>query len=261
MFKFGADPELFVKKNGVFVSGYGMIPGDKENPMPVEHGAVQVDGMALEFNILPATTEQEFLFSLEQVMKKLASMVPDYELAISPVAEFTEEYLKQQPEKATELGCNPDYNAWTGEQNPMPDASVSFRTGSGHIHIGWSENEDLKSVEHTAMAFDAVKQLDFFLGLPSLFFDKDTRRRELYGKAGACRVKPYGVEYRVLSNQWLGSKSLMSWAFRSAKEGMERLVSGEYLPGIYGDIQDIINTSDQKRAKTLLKDAGIAIPV
>ena len=51
MITVGADPELFVKKGRSFQSAYGMIPGTKQKPKKVIKGAVQVDGMALEFNI------------------------------------------------------------------------------------------------------------------------------------------------------------------------------------------------------------------
>ena len=54
----GADPELFVMKNGKFHSADDLIPGSKDEPYPVENGAVKVDGMALEFNIRPALDEK-----------------------------------------------------------------------------------------------------------------------------------------------------------------------------------------------------------
>jgi len=260
MFTFGADPELFVKKDGIFQSGYGLIPGDKENPFPVERGAVQVDGMALEFNIDPTSEEEDFVLNLETVLSQLRLMVPDYELVPSPVADFERAYLESQPEDAKALGCNPDYNGWTGQENTSPDASVSFRTGSGHIHIGWTKDADINSVEHQAQAYALVRQLDFYLGLPSVIYDEDTRRRELYGKAGACRIKPYGVEYRVLSNVWLKSQDMMRWVFRSANDGVAALVGGRCLEDTYGDIQDIINTSDKDRAMFILKDANILLP-
>jgi len=261
MFTFGADPELFVKKGDTFLSGYGLIPGDKENPFPVECGAVQVDGMALEFNIDPAEDEEKFVYNLETVLQHLRNMVPDYELVPTPVAEFDREYLEAQPDEAKMLGCNPDHNGWTGDENRTPDGSVSFRTGSGHIHIGWTTGADVDDAEHRAMAFAMVRQLDFYLGLPSLFFDEDKKRRELYGKAGACRVKPYGVEYRVLSNTWLRSQEMMRWVFRSAMEGATALASGKNLVETYGDIQDIINSSDKERASVILRDSGILVPV
>ena len=57
----GADPEAFVvlKDGGIPVSAHGLLPGTKDKPFPVEKGAVQVDGMAAEFNIEPAATEDE----------------------------------------------------------------------------------------------------------------------------------------------------------------------------------------------------------
>ena len=52
--KVGADPEIFLgDADGGLVSAYGLIKGDKEHPFPVTNGAVQVDGMAAEFNIDP----------------------------------------------------------------------------------------------------------------------------------------------------------------------------------------------------------------
>ena len=47
----GCDPEIFVKQAGVFKSAHGLVVGDKKDPQKVNKGAVQVDGMALEFNI------------------------------------------------------------------------------------------------------------------------------------------------------------------------------------------------------------------
>ena len=260
IFKFGADPELFVSQGGVFKSGYGLIKGDKENPFPVENGAVQVDGMALEFNIDPAMDEEGFVFNLDSVLTQLKAMVPEYELVAEPVATFTEEYMKGQPEEATILGCDPDFNAWGGKQNAVPNAKVNFRTGSGHIHVGWTEGMDVQDPSHISQAKAMIRQMDYYLGLPSLIFDADKQRRELYGKAGAHRVKSYGVEYRVLSNRWLQSKELMAWAFRASKKAATDLAAGIHLEKQFGDIQQIINTSDVKAAMGIIEEAGLEVP-
>ncbi len=65
----GADPEVFVKDaSGQNVSGHGMVPGTKKKPHPVRSGAGQVDGTALEFNIEPSKTEEEFVSRIRIVM-------------------------------------------------------------------------------------------------------------------------------------------------------------------------------------------------
>jgi hypothetical protein len=256
----GADPEVFIKQNNQFLSAYGLIDGDKRNPQRVEKGAVQVDGMALEFNIDPASTSEEFLYNIQTVYSTLRSMVPEYEVIATPVADFTHDYIKAQPEKATELGCDPDYNAWTNRENVKPNALLPIRTASGHVHIGWTDGEDKNSNGHISACNDVVKQLDYFLGLPSLLFDDNTRRRSLYGKAGACRYKHYGVEYRVLSNMWLNSSDLIKWVFDNTQLAIKNLMNGVNLPNLYGNIEQIINTSDVDSAKVLVNKLSIPVP-
>lgn len=249
----GCDPEVFVKKDGVFHSAFGLIKGDKKNPQKVHRGAVQVDGMALEFNIDPAASEDEFCINVQEVLDTMTKMVPGYEVVATPVADFSLEYLKQQPKEALELGCDPDYNAWTGKANPRPNGDRPMRTASGHVHIGWDNGADPQDQNHIARCDMVVKQLDFFLGLPSLFYDKEVRRREMYGKAGACRYKSYGVEYRTLSNAWLHNRERMAWVYRATVAGVRSVMDGRLLFEKYGDIQDIINTSDVKKAKAIIK--------
>jgi hypothetical protein len=258
MFKIGCDPEVFVKRNGTFRSAFGLIKGDKKNPQPVRNGAVQVDGMALEFNTAPASTEDEFAFYVQDVFEQMKLMVPEYEVVAVPVAHFEPSYMKEQPAEALELGCDPDFNAWTGMANVKPNGERPMRTASGHVHIGWGENltQDLC---HESMCQAAVKQMDFFLGLPSLAYDNDTLRREMYGKSGCFRPKSYGVEYRTLSNAWLKSETLMRWVFRNAQAGMQRLVSGDSLAERHGDIQAIINNSDKKAAMKICKQENIEV--
>ena len=226
----GADPEVFVRKTGKkqFQSAHGLIEGDKKNPQKVHLGAVQVDGMALEFNIDPAKNEKEFITNITEVMKIMGEMVPGYEMVAQPVAKFTPTIMKKQPKEALELGCEPDFNAWMeGQVNPRPDGAVNFRTGAGHVHIGWTNGVDINDPGHREACIMATKQLDYYLGLGSLLYDPDTQRRTMYGAAGAFRPKPYGVEYRVLSNAWLQSEELMGWVYRMTTKGIEDLFAGE----------------------------------
>jgi hypothetical protein len=250
----GCDPEVFVKQGGLFKSAHNLIKGDKKNPFKVRSGAVQVDGMALEFNIDPAATEDQFVFNVQDVFNQMKLMVPEYEVV---VAHFDAAYLKQQPAEALELGCDPDYCAWTNDQNPRPDGDRPMRTASGHIHIGFTDGEDINDPLLRHRGNIIAKQLDYYLGLPSLIFDKDVERRGMYGRAGSCRYKPYGVEYRTLSNAWLKSEKSMRWVYRNAVKGVKELIAGNSLEKTYGDIQEIINTSNVKEAKAIIKAAKL----
>ena len=227
-FKIGADPEFFVRKDGKFISAHGLIEGTKKNPLKVPGGAVQVDGMALEFNIDPATTFKEFDDNIRSVLNALRKMVPrNIEFVFTPVAEFKREYIDAQPEEARRLGCDPDFNAYTGKANAAPNAEKPFRTASGHIHIGWAEGMDIEDVDHIEACQMMVKQLDTALGLPSLLWDVNSQRRELYGKAGAYRPKPYGVEYRVLSNVWVNDVYLRQFVFEQTEFAFNKLLAGK----------------------------------
>lgn len=212
----GCDPELFiVNEEGRPRSAHGLVPGTKAAPHKVPKGAIQVDGMALEFNIDPAKTEDEFVENIKTVMQELRNACPtEYKFYVKPSVRFHHAILKKAPDEAKELGCEPDFNAYTLEENPKPNAETTLRTASGHIHIGLEDDADVTSEEHRIKYATLAKHLDLFLGVRSLEWDKDKKRRELYGKAGAIRYKPYGVEYRVLSNQWLEKEELVRFVYR-----------------------------------------------
>lgn len=251
--KVGADPEVFLFEGGNPVSAYGVIPGSKEDPYPVANGAVQVDGMALEFNIDPANNAKEFLHNINSVMETLDNMVKA-DIMVVPVAEFGKEYISKQPNEAVELGCDPDYNAWlNGRVNPKPDGDEGFRTAAGHVHIGWTEGMDVEDPTHLEACIMLTKQLDVFLGLPSLIFDGDTKRREMYGAPGAFRPKPYGVEYRVLSNQWLESEELINFVYKQVIKAVDALVNGKRMYEVFphGYIRNKFNAAGKNNLDIL----------
>lgn len=204
-FKFGCDPEVFVVDSDGKPVSPDFIPGTKDEPFKVKYGAVQRDGMAAEFNIDPAETFHDFNRNINAVMNQLKSMIPKgHSLAIIPSTVFPLSEWEKAPDFAKELGCSPDFDAWTGGCNPPPTPpQETLRCAGGHIHIGWTDNAQMDDAQHILNCRDLVKQLDWFVGSWSIKQDPDPVRRNLYGKAGACRYKPYGVEYRVLSNFWI----------------------------------------------------------
>ena len=123
----GSDPEAFLqdKTSGKFISAIGLIPGDKESPFPVsEQGhAIQVDNVAVEVCIPPALNADKTFDDIHFAFAKIDEMVSKNNLhtSIVPSAEFDEDQLKHPDAKR--FGCEPDFCAYTGDENPMPKAS------------------------------------------------------------------------------------------------------------------------------------------
>jgi hypothetical protein len=211
-FTFGCDPEVFIKnEKGVHVPPIGIIPGTKEEPAYMGDDVfLQIDGMSAEFNITPATNFEDFDARIETALKKIKELLPKkWSIDVTPYVRFDPEIFDAAPPQSKELGCHPDVNAWTGEINPPPNMEDDpyLRTGAGHLHIGWTKDADLTDPQHILNCRDLVQQLDWFIGAWSIDKDQDATRRQLYGRAGACRYKTYGVEYRVPSNFWITTKT------------------------------------------------------
>jgi len=222
----GADPEFFVrnKKTNELISAHGLIAGTKKEPIPMGPGHAQVDGMALEINVPPAKNAKEFIDGFKGVMNALQKELPDVTFDFSPVAHFGADVIKNQPREARELGCEPDFNAYNaGKPFPRPNADTPFRTASGHVHIGWTNEQDVGDPDHIEACIMLSKQLDFMLGLPSLVWDEDVTRRQLYGKAGCYRPKHYGMEYRTMSNAWLTDDERIKFVVEQSIDAFQKL--------------------------------------
>lgn len=266
----GCDPEAFLVKKPKskdplapleFVTAHEIIPGTKQEPHKVPYGAVQVDGMAVELNIDPTSRDHQFSDYVYEVRRTLQSMLPsDLKMVFTPIAEFTQEYMDSLPAAAKEVGCDPDYDAYTMEENQAPEASSLMRTAGGHLHVGWTKGRDPFDPGHFQACARVARQLDHTLGLYTVIWDHDQRRRAMYGKAGAFRPKPYGVEYRVPSNFWLQDvERYGSMMCRQILDGMNQLTENHYdFADNFGETaREIINSGDAGAAREHLKRMGI----
>lgn len=223
----GADPELFLfdPKTNKYVSAIGKFGGTKSRPKKLGCGWVQEDNVAVEYNIPPATTRDEFISYNMEMISRLRTRASEMglELLNVPIAKFEDSQLNHP--NAMAMGCDPDYNAYTNVMNNAPDAMQmeGLRTGAGHVHIGMetlkiSPNYSRELVLHC----DAVVLAPFLLeghGTPEMYL-----RRKYYGASGAFRPKTYGVEYRALDNFWLASEELMGLVFDRVKYAAETFV-------------------------------------
>lgn len=230
----GCDPEVFVHtKDNTPVSAHDLVSGDKLTPSPVPNGAIQKDGVAAEFNILPADSENDFVLKINCVRDHLLAAVreknKDYILIAKPTVKFTRRQWLAIPDDAKELGCEPDYSAYNPKiPNIRPGTNKFMRTGSGHVHISWGRvNEDYRDDEkYRENLSTLIWHFDKHLYPQSLLWDDDVERQELYGKKGAFRPKPYGVEYRTLSNAWLNAEKTIRYVYRTVHSCTENWLDG-----------------------------------
>lgn len=256
----GADPELFLADaTGKFISAIGKIGGTKENPKPVEElgagFAVQEDNVAVEYNIPPCKSEALFLFNNHKMLNYLNKMVGEQyglKLAAVPSVSFTDDQL--QDYGAHIFGCDPDYNAWTLKANARPECDdLNLRSSGGHVHV-----ECPKFTKSQRVCL--IRHLDFYLGSTLSFYDKDEKRRLLYGKAGAFRFKPYGVEYRTPSNFWLTKDKFMSMVYRAVEYSLSAVLNGnEVSKETQKIILRAINENDTNSKNLLLEMNGFYV--
>jgi hypothetical protein len=252
-FTIGCDPEIFLKdQQGKFKSVIGLLGADKWHPLQLtkDGHAVLEDNVAVEFNIPPCNSFEDFAKEIQRTMQMVKDVLPkDLQYTEESAVSFPETELNC--EEAWIFGCEPDYNAYTRTENPKPNPNdKNLRSCGGHIHVGSDIAIDAP--------FELIHAMDLFLGVPSTQLDSGVLRRELYGKAGAFRPKPYGVEYRTLSNFWIFSPKNIQWAYDGTKKAIDFVKNGLSLSNTdKKNIQNCINTNNQQLFQQLNDKYGL----
>jgi hypothetical protein len=257
MFSIGADIEYFGKtKDGHHVAMCGKVGGTKEKPLQLAHlpkgYMVQEDNVSLEWNIPPAANRHDFTASIKLMNKEVAQIMENLGLEVSELSSFSFSKEELRHPKAMVFGCEPDWNAWTKRENERPcSENKALRTAGGHIHVGFDKMDMIA----------ATRMMDLVLGVPSVILDDNDfarERRKLYGKAGAMRPKPYGIEYRSLSNFWAMSENLINWVYTVTRNSIKAPKALTIKEGEI--IQNCINNGDKELATALVKQYKLVMP-
>lgn len=261
---YGADIEFVARRlsDNVPASVEGLIKGTKQKPKIIKKGNVQEDNILPEMAIDIAYTREEFIDNIMTVQNGLKRILNKYELlpSLSPSAYYPSKEC--QSEQAKLFGCEPDFNCWTGDENPAPKLGLgqeTFRTAGGHVHFGFPEVKKWSTAQ-----MEMVQWMDIFLGIPSLTMDvQGQSRRQLYGKAGAYRPKDYGVEYRSMSNWWATEKGA-GWVFDQVNTAYKYFQMGP-VREVFGDIgqevQNVINRGDATLGRRFFTKYGLEYKV
>lgn len=265
LYTIGTDPELFLSKNGRYVSATEYTDGTKYVPEFLSSGGfVSYDNVALEFGVAPAITYDEFIWNIGATILDLKNYLPDdIKMNIVASAHFPRSELKHK--EAKRFGCDPDMNAWTGLQNATPRKAKrsTFRTCGGHVHIRHiPKSGSLGFLKHQLGKVNTVFALDLTGGLVSTVLDSDPsaiERRSLYGKAGCYRSTDGGIEYRTLSNYWIKSPSLVKLIHLLVDEALSFVSTDQVeaitcLVGGPQNLQRVITEGDWEMATLLVEN-------
>ncbi len=240
----GTDTEVFLinTKTGVITSAEGIIGGSKEKPLALpslgDGFAIQEDNVMAEFNVPPTSNIEEFKDNIKKILHHINTNYTNLRALIKPSANFN--IIDLMTPQAQKFGCDPDYNAYLVEQNQPPDPIMfpETRFAGGHIHIcltnhlgidylSYTPDNPLETINGNQLQLitNLVKFMDFFVGLPACVLDTDIQRKSIYGTPGRFRVKPYGLEYRSLSNFWIEDDYLMDLVLTNTKKAVEHALN------------------------------------
>lgn len=248
--RLGTDPEILLQdSNGSPVSVIGLIKADKWNPMQIPDMApgftLQEDNVSIEYGIPPASSADDYVQYIQSVMQKSLEYLPGLSFSKLSCTIYPEEQM-QHP-LAYVFGCEPDFDAWTGKVNKKPEPPHPLmRSAGGHIHVETKRNP-----------LEVVRNMDLFLGVPSVLMDKGEQRKQMYGAAGAHRVKPYGVEYRTLSNFWIFEERLIRWVWNQT----ERSINSQHIDVMAEQdlILEAINNNNKAVAQALVNQYNLEV--
>jgi hypothetical protein len=259
-FTIGSDPELFVfnTKTKKVASAIDKIPGSKEEPfkegLPEGFG-LQTDNILAEFNIPPVTDVDDFIKNIEfmknLIKDKVKEIDPNLDILCAASSKVPMKELRHP--QAREFGCDPDFCIYTDGPNEVGSASrTSLRSAGFHIHVGYPENNiDLSMI--------MLRYIDAYVGIPSILYDTDVERRNLYGKAGCFRLQPYGFEYRTLSSYWIANPIRLKFIWNQVARALKAYHKGLAIPS--GDVtRSVINNNDVDAAKYLIDKYGLVDP-
>jgi hypothetical protein len=256
----GTDAEVFLfdEIQRKYITAEPYAKGTKGNPVSIGKGCgLELDNVAMEFTCPPVPLlggADGMIKNVEYCIEHIKQVVPpNTSVVIKASARFPKSELTSK--SAQTFGCDPDYNAWNyscANEVPRSAGSSNLRTASAHIHIGYPNPNEFVNEQ-------IVQAVDLYVTLPLVCIEKDTRRRQLYGKAGAHRAKPYGVECRSMSNIWITSPKLIEWTFGQLEIAISEASSID-LTDSWENIVLAINNCDDKLATTICEKYNIVVP-
>lgn len=285
-YKVGHDAEFFLQTAipgtiPAVVPACGLIGGTKEKPLLLENSSygttVQEDGVALELGMTPINC-WDFINTANNSMREARQWVYNkttLDLNYASTHAFSKEELAPH-KQAFVMGCLPDRDAYERGVPRTPFELEMFGTRrftGGHVHFsyecdGTGINHHTKSGTPT---WAVVQMLDAL----ALFFwyyygvDYQQNRAKFYGLPGLYRNKPYGVEYRSPTNDFITGDVSINNGFiarcativQACAELPMEAVRGYYDRIPWGDVRRLMNLEEFPNHTARKKDSSGVYPL
>lgn len=204
-----------------------LIARDKESNEPISCvefvqenlGSCYVypDNVLLEVNADPCELD-EFAEVITEQKEDIESFLNDLNL-YTTWGEAQAEYPKDQlcHPSAHRIGCHPFLNAYLlGVPLRPQEYTDHWRFAGGHIHLAYDKNL-VPSHFLVKMLDDKFKHIDME--------ENTAKRRDMfYGQLGSFREKPYGLEYRSLTNGWMRNPQKIIDGLREIEAGVNAFI-------------------------------------
>jgi len=268
---FGADPEFFFTRNGKIIPSSEVIPEEgivttKANSDYLKRQDLSPmfvrDGVQAEYHPAAATCRGNAIDAVKVAFVILKGWIPDdVRLSFETTVEIPEEDFAALPAECRRLGCQPSLSIYGDNGLGVDPETYRFRSAGGHIHLGGLGSASGRPKE------ELIGLLDIIVGNTSVLLDRDPLvafRRQVYGRAGEWRDKPYGVEYRTLTNFWLRSPELMGLIYGLCRICTDtwiggskyNMATGRYDTVEYEGKKDLIAAIDMEAIRTAINESN-----
>ena len=274
--KIGGDHEFtFTTRDGTAFPATLLLP-PQHSPMYAadewdEYGAaLYEDGINGEFGLHETECRDSLMIQMFDAMKKANEVAKaGWEgqrlyLKTGSGHPTTLEIKQMGGPKAMNSGCAPDVCAYTGDKQRgivdypnFPHAVCGF-----HIHIDVPKRFRTKSEREQEM-LKIVKLMDITTTIPFMLLEPrenhaKIRREAGYGRAGAFRIKEYGLEYRTPSGNGLRCPEFSSLLMGACRDAVEMYLDGaadEVIKAAGDRVEGCINTCSKRTARYIMKKA------
>jgi hypothetical protein len=253
----GSDPEFFVfGTDGKVIPSWKFL---KDKKSALVDALPYVDGFQAEIGPTAKQCLQQHVDAIREQVLELAKYARRFDkgakISVQNTVEIADDVMKAATDEEVRFLCTPSLNVYRDPGNPTPEPrEYKYRFAGGHLHAGFGNIRFTPPVIR-----EVIKALDGILGLAGVSLAShvdNPERRKMYGRAGEFRLPQHGIEYRVLSNFWLGHPALSHLVLELFRGAIKFALAGLYSTCWEGpeddELREIINSCDVTKARKIL---------